>query len=41
MFNELKKHTTKPKLYAPSTNKFWRLVKLQRYHQVLIVINLY
>lgn len=23
MFNELKKCTTKPKLYAPSTNKFW------------------
>lgn len=23
MFNELKKYTTKPKLYAPSTNKFW------------------
>jgi SAM-dependent methyltransferase len=23
MFNELKKYTTKPKLYAPNTNKFW------------------
>lgn len=23
MFEELKKYTTKPKLYAPSTNKFW------------------
>jgi SAM-dependent methyltransferase len=23
MFHELKKYTTKPKLYAPSTNKFW------------------
>jgi SAM-dependent methyltransferase len=23
MFNELKKYTTKPKLYAPSTNIFW------------------
>lgn len=23
MFNELKKYTTKPKLYASSTNKFW------------------
>ena len=23
MFNELKKYTTKPKLYEPSTNKFW------------------
>lgn len=23
MFNELKKYTTKPKLYAPSTNTFW------------------
>jgi SAM-dependent methyltransferase len=23
MFNELKKYTTKPELYAPSTNKFW------------------
>lgn len=23
MFNELKKYTTKPKLYTPSTNKFW------------------
>lgn len=23
MFNELKKYTTKPKLYAPSTNNFW------------------
>ena len=23
MFNELKKYMTKPKLYAPSTNKFW------------------
>lgn len=23
MFNELKKYTTKPKLYAPSTNQFW------------------
>lgn len=23
MFNELKKYTTKPKLYDPSTNKFW------------------
>jgi SAM-dependent methyltransferase len=23
MFNELKKYTIKPKLYAPSTNKFW------------------
>lgn len=23
MFNELKKYTTRPKLYAPSTNKFW------------------
>jgi SAM-dependent methyltransferase len=23
MFNELEKYTTKPKLYAPSTNKFW------------------
>lgn len=23
MFNELKKYTTKPKLYHPSTNKFW------------------
>lgn len=23
MFNELKKYTNKPKLYAPSTNKFW------------------
>ena len=23
MFYELKKYTTKPKLYAPSTNKFW------------------
>lgn len=23
MFNELKKYTTKPQLYAPSTNKFW------------------
>lgn len=23
IFNELKKYTTRPKLYAPSTNKFW------------------
>ncbi len=23
MFNKLKKYTTKPKLYAPSTKKFW------------------
>lgn len=23
MFNELKKYTTRPKLYTPSTNKFW------------------
>ncbi len=23
MFNELRNYTTKPKLYAPSTNKFW------------------